>query len=175
MLRKPSRRNYRYQFKRPNLIPVLDAVFIFIFFLLLSANFMSLYEINSNVPIVSSSPPPKTKKKPLNLGLKIYKNKLKVLSGVPQKTIKTIKNINDKYDLTTLHDFLIGIKKRNLHEKTIIFEPVTNLEYEILVMIMDSVRMLQNTDPSLFIKDKDQQDRKIFTLFDDIVFANIKS
>ena len=175
MLRKPSRRNYKYKFQRPNLIPVLDAVFIFIFFLLLSANFMSLFEINSNVPIVSSSPPPKKKKKPLNLTLKIYKNKMKVLTGIPLRTVKSIKNINNKYDLTTLHDLLISIKRKNIREKTIILEPLTNVEYEVLVMIMDSVRILQNTDPSLFIKDKDNQDRKVFSLFDDIVFGNIKS
>ena len=37
---KPSRKNYKYEFKRPNLIPILDAVFIFIFFLLLSPTFL---------------------------------------------------------------------------------------------------------------------------------------
>ena len=94
---------------------------------------------------------------------------------MPQRTVKSIKNINDKYDLTTLHDLLISIKRKNIREKTIIIEPLTNVEYEILVMIMDSVRILQNTDPSLFIKDKDNQDRKVISLFDDIVFGNIKS
>ena len=78
MLRKPSRKNYKYEFKRPNLIPILDAVFIFIFFLLLSANFLQVYEINSNVPTVSSSPPPKNQK-PINLGIKIYEKKNKYL------------------------------------------------------------------------------------------------
>ena len=73
MLRKPSRKNFKYKFQRPNLIPVLDAVFIFIFFLSLSADFVNLFEINSNVPIVSSAPPSKTI--PLNLTLKVTNNK----------------------------------------------------------------------------------------------------
>ena len=105
----------------------------------------------------------------------VYTNKIKVLSGIPQKTIKSIKNIKGKYNLTVLHDLLINLIKKNLHENTIIIEPIANIEYEALVLIMDSVRILYNTDPALFTKDKENQDKKVLTLFDDIVFGNIKS
>ena len=37
---------------KPNLIPIMDAVFIFIFFLLMSAQFIDIYEINSDAPAV---------------------------------------------------------------------------------------------------------------------------
>ena len=174
MLRKPSRKNYKYEFKRPNLIPILDAVFIFIFFLLLSANFLKVYEINSNVPTVSVQTPPKNKK-PLNLGLKIYENKINTYTGVPWKKLKTIKKINGEYNLNLLHDYIIAVKRKNLNERTITLEPKNSIEYEQLVKIMDSVRTIRNTDPSFYIKTKDGMDQKIEILFDDIIFGNIKS
>lgn len=174
MLRKPSRKNYKYEFKRPNLIPILDAVFIFIFFLLLSANFLNVYEINSNVPTVSSAPPPKNKK-PLNLGLKIENNRIKIYTGVPWKLLKTINNRDGKYNLNLLHDYLIAVKKKNLGERTITLEPRDTVEYESLVKIMDTVRIFKTTDPSFYIKTKDGMDQKVEALFDDIIFGNIKS
>jgi biopolymer transport protein ExbD len=174
VLRKPSRKNYKYEFKRPNLIPILDAVFIFIFFLLLSANFLQVYEINSNVPTVSSAPPPKNLK-PINLGLKIYEKKINIYTGIPWKLLKTIKSKNGEYNLSLLHDYLIAVKRKNLSERTITLEPKDTIEYESLVKIMDTVRIFRTTDPSLYIKTKDGMDQKVEILFDDIIFGNTKS
>jgi len=174
LLKKPSRKNYKYEFKRPNLIPILDAVFIFIFFLLLSANFLKVYEINSNVPTISSLPPKKNQK-PLNLGLKIQNNKIRIYTGVPWKLLKTINKKNGKYDLNLLHDYLIAIKRKNLRERTITLEPRDSIEYFQIVKIMDAVRLFRNTDPSLYIKTKDGLDQKVEILFDDIIFGNIRS
>ena len=174
MLRKPSRKNYKYEYKRPNLIPILDAVFIFIFFLLLSANFLKVYEINSNVPTVSSTPPKKNEK-PLNLGIRINRNSISIYTGIPWKKLKTINKKDGKYDLNLLHDYLIAVKKKNLSERTITLEPVNTIDYETIVKIMDSVRIFKTTDPSLYIKTKDGMDQKVEALFDDIIFGNIKS
>ena len=49
---------------KPNLIPILDAVFIFIFFLLISAQFIDVYEINSDAPAVVTVDRKIDKKKP---------------------------------------------------------------------------------------------------------------
>ncbi|MBC98168.1 MAG: hypothetical protein CME63_10485 [Halobacteriovoraceae bacterium] len=89
MLRAPSRRKRKEPVKRLNLIPILDAVFIFIFFLLMSANFIKIYEVQSDVPIVSSAPP-KSNKKPLALTLKVTGAGLKLYTGVPSKLVKRI-------------------------------------------------------------------------------------
>ena len=176
MLKKPSRRNYKYEFKRPNLIPVLDAVFIFIFFLLLSADFINVFEINSNAPIISNSPPPKNKKIPLNLTLSITNNRLILKKGNPLRVVKVINKDGPEFNLYGLHQELIKIKKRNPEERTIIFEPRSNVAYDIIVKVMDEVRLLRNTDESIYIKDKKtRQDKKINYLFDDIIFGNIRS
>jgi biopolymer transport protein ExbD len=176
MYRVPSRRKRKTETEKPNLTPILDAVFIFIFFLLMSANFLKVYEIPSDVPIISASSPPKSKKKPLALTLKVYANSLRVYTGVPSRLVKSIgKNAEGKYDLETLHNFLIQIKRKNLSEKTIILEPRIDIAYEELVKIMDSSRELKKTDPALYRKGKDGVQEKVKFLFGNIVFGNIQS
>lgn len=172
----PTSRRKIKKDERLNLIPILDAVFIFIFFLLMSAQFIKIFEIGSDVPMISNSPPPKEQKKPLALTLEIFKEQLTVKTGVPSITVKTIKNIADKeYDLLSLHDFLIQLKKNNLNEESIIFEPKIDLTYEEIIKIMDSVRMFKNTDEAVYKKDKDGIDIKVKMLFHKIIFGNILS
>ena len=62
--RTPTSRRTKKKKQGLNLIPILDAIFILIFFLLMSAQFVKIYEIGSDVPIVSDQEPPKDKKKP---------------------------------------------------------------------------------------------------------------
>ncbi len=174
--RKPTSRHRKKQEQGLNLVPILDAVFILIFFLLMSAQFVKIYEIGSDVPIISQSEPPKDKKKPLALTLTITRKGFKLASGVPSKTIKSISKTQDgKYDLNRLHDYLLTIKKRHINEETIVFEPVVDLTYEEIIKIMDAVRMLKNTDDSLYKKDKDGIDVQLKTLFSKIMFGNLMS
>lgn len=174
--KKPTNRHRKKEDKGLNLVPILDAVFILIFFLLMSAQFVKIYEIGSDVPIISNSEPPKDKKKPLALTLTIDKRGFEIATGVPSRKIKSIsKNQDGNYDLNTLHDFLIDIKKNNINEETIVFEPVIDLTYEEIVKIMDAVRVLKKTDESLYIKDRDGVDMQIKTLFNRIMFGNLMS
>jgi biopolymer transport protein ExbD len=175
MYRVPSRKKKRHTASKINLIPILDAVFIFIFFLLTSANFIKIFEISSDVPIISEKQPPKNKKKPLALTLKIYPQAITLSTGVPSIVRYKIGKINGKYDLKKLHTTLINIKQRNKKENTVILEPIANLDYEELVTVMDSIRMLDKTDPSFYSKDKDGVDKKEESLFSNIIFGNIQT
>ena len=159
-----------------NLIPILDVVFIFIFFLLMSTQFVKIYEISSDIPIVSNEPPPKNQKKQLALTVTIKKNAIVVTSGLPVNTTRVFKKINkDDYDLDSLHNYLLKVKRRNIKEETVILEPVTDLTYESIVKIMDSIRKVNNTDEPLFKKDKDGIDVQVKKLFHNIIFGNIMS
>lgn len=175
MYRTPSSKRRGKDVERINLVPILDAVFILIFFLLMSADFLNLFEISSDVPIVSSQPP-KQDEKPLALTLKVDSTGISVQTGVPANTVKRIgKNNEGKYDLVQLHEFLIQMKKQHPKEDSIILEPVVNLPYEEIVEIMDSARTLRATDEDIYVKDKDGVDKKLNILFKEVIFANILS
>lgn len=175
MYRAPSRRKTKKEFVKPNLIPILDAVFIFIFFLLMSANFVKIYEIPSEVPIISDAEPPKDQK-PLALTLKVNASYIEVLTGVPSRSYTRVGKAADGfYDLEKLHSVLLDLKNKNLKEVTAILEPIVDLSYEDIVKIMDATRELRNTDPALFAKDKDGVEMRLKALFPKIIFGNIQS
>ncbi|OUR98921.1 hypothetical protein A9Q84_05785 [Halobacteriovorax marinus] len=176
MYRSPSRRTQKSKTIKPNLIPILDAVFIFIFFLLMSSRFLNIYEIQSDVPIISTKVPPKSKKPPLALTLRILSSRIQILTGVPGKVRRSIgKNSDGDYDLEALRTYLIRLKKKHTNEKSIVLEPVVDLNYEDIIKIMDSVRTLKKTDPDIWTKSKDGLDERIKELFSNIVFGNIQS
>lgn len=176
MYKKPSRKRKSKQMERLNLIPILDAIFIFIFFLLMSSNFVKLHEIRSDVPIISNRQPPKSKRKNLNLTLKIFASKLTLHKGVREKLFKTIPKKDGGYNLYQLRESLITLKKSYKQEETIIFMPKSDINYEQLVQIMDAVRDLKDTDPEIWYKDKKtNEDTKVTKLFNNIIFGDTQS
>jgi biopolymer transport protein ExbD len=179
MYTTPSgRRKSKFIEKKLNLVPILDSVFILIFFLLLSASFLKIYEINSNVPIISSAPPPKNKKPPLALTLEIKLKKLIVLTGeAPQTVIKTFdwEEQKETFPLEEIHSFIIDLKKKHPDDFTAILEPDLEVNFDNIVKIMDAIRLVKKTDDTIWKKDKDGVDTKVETLFDDIIFGNITS
>lgn len=176
MYRTPSSRKRKKNNERINLIPILDSVFIFIFFLLMSANFLKVFEIQSDVPTVSDAPPPKTNEKPLALTIQINKDNLTISTGIPARVVKVLKNPTPEvYDLNGLHDYLVNLKKDHLKENTAILEPKFDVEYDKLINIMDSIRLFRDTDEAMFMQDKDGVSKKIEMLFGNIVFGNIMS
>lgn len=176
MIKLPSSRRKKKADEKLNLVPIMDAVFIFIFFLLMSANFVKIFEISSDVPIVSDQEPPKPKKDPLALTITIEDKGIVLSKGIPSREFKTIPKLGDgKYDLDLLHTTIVELKKANLDEESVILEPIADLTYEDIVGIMDAVRLLRNTDEAIFKKNKDGIDEKIKLLFPQILFGNLMS
>jgi biopolymer transport protein ExbD len=176
MIRIPSTRKRAKSEERLNLVPIMDSVFIFIFFLLMSASFLKIYEISSDVPIVSDAEPPKDQKDPLALTLTVETNEMILSRGVPSKAFKTFKRQADgQFDYEELHNVLISVKKQHLDENTIIFEPVGDVTYDEIVKIMDAVRMLHRTDEAIFKRNKEGLDEKVKELFSKIIFSNLMS
>ena len=174
MYKKPSKRKKKVIPGKPNLTPLLDAIFIFIFFLLFSSDLKQIFEIPIDVPIISESDNKESEDEPLGLTLQLKKSSLTLLSGSPLKKIKDIKNKEgNEYDLEELHKTLISIKKENKKEKTIIIDPLFNLEYENLIKILDNIRYFRNTDESIYINDKENGEIKIKELFNKIIFEKV--
>lgn len=176
MIQKPSARRKKRVEEKLNLVPIMDSVFIFIFFLLMSANFIKIMEVGSDVPIISDQEPPKKEKDPLALSLKIEEKELVLTKGINAQVVKKFTRLEDgQYAFEDLHQTLIAIKKNNIDEETIILEPNFDISYEELVKVMDAVRMLEKTDEALYKKDKDGLDVKLKTLFAKIIFGSLLS
>lgn len=147
--------------ERLNLIPILDAIFIFIFFLLMSAQFIDVYEIGSDAPaiqMVKQEDP----KKPLNLRVKIYSKKLVVTTGPENTIFKTLKKKDAAYPVEELNKILAGLKKENMKEESVILAPQKNISYKHIVRIIDKVR---------YFKEKDKQGQPV-KMFDQIMFES---
>lgn len=176
MLKVPTSRKRRKPEEKLNLVPIMDAIFIFIFFLLMSSTFLRIYEIGSDVPIVSDAEPPKDQKDPLALTLTAETNEITLARGLPSRSFKKFKRQpNGEFNYEEIHSVLIDLKKDHLDENTIIFEPVGDLTYDEIVKIMDAVRVLNKTDEAIFKKNKDGIDEKIKDLFSKIIFSNLMS
>lgn len=176
MLRVPTSRLRKKPEEKLNLVPIMDSVFIFIFFLLMSASFLKIYEIGSPIPIVSDKEPLKDEKDPLALSMILDTNEITLLRGVPQKVIQKFKkNPAGEFNYEEIHQVMINLKKSNLTEDTILFEPVGDLTYDELVKVMDAVRVLNKMDEAIFKPNKEGIDEKVKELFNKIIFSNLMS
>jgi biopolymer transport protein ExbD len=176
MLRIPTSRKRKKPEEKLNLVPIMDSIFIFIFFLLMSASFLKIYEIGSPIPIVSDEEPPKDKKDPLALTLIADTNELVLSSGVPSSPIRKFpRGVDGEFNYEELHSVIVDLKKKYIDEDSIIFEPMGDLTYEELVKIMDAVRMLKRTDDAIFKTNKEGIDEKVKDLFSKIIFSNLMS
>lgn len=173
-MRIPSRKKSRGETANINLIPILDAVFIFIFFLLMSTKYIKIFEIQSYVPRYSSNISVKKKKPPLSLVLMATSRGLTLYSGNNAEKLKYFPKNGLKYAHDALHNFLVLLKLQHTDERSIVFEPRDNVSYEDLISIMDSVRTLRSTDPSIYTKDSAGLEVKVDVLFNDIIFGNIQ-
>jgi len=136
-----------------NLVPILDSVFIFIFFLLMSAQFVDVYEIGSSLPMLKESAEVKDTKDPLNLTLLISKEKIVVQTGLRSIASKTFKS-EEKVELK---NYLTELKRKNPTENTMILKTDPKVPFHNLVAVIDS------TQNSVENKNK---------LFEQIVFDN---
>jgi biopolymer transport protein ExbD len=175
MIRTPSSRRKKKTEEKLNLIPIMDSVFIFIFFLLMSSQFIKIMEIGSDVPIVSEAEPPKNKN-PLALVLKVMPEEIILTKGLNASLVGKYPRLETgDYDLEKLHSNLLELKKTDLNEESIVIEPHQQIGYEDLIKVMDAVRIIEKTDEALFKKGKDGLDERIKNLFHKIIFGNINS
>ena len=139
--------------ERLNLVPILDAVFIFIFFLLMSAQFVDVYEIGSSIPMTKEAIDQKEEKDPLNLTLEITKESVVVKSGLRSPISRSFASTQTK----EIKDYLVELKRQNPKENTMILKTDPKVPFQNLVSLIDS------TQP-----DRDRKEK----LFEQIVFDN---
>lgn len=138
-----------HKIKKPeklNLVPILDSVFIFIFFLLMSAQFVDVYEIGSSVPMTQEATEKKDDKDPLNLTLMISKEQIVVKTGLRKPVSRAFASTQD----IEMKDYLTELKKQNPKENTIILKSDPKVPFQRLVAIIDYTQLTKDSKEKLF-------------------------
>jgi biopolymer transport protein ExbD len=128
-----------------NLVPILDSVFIFIFFLLMSAQFVDVYEIGSSLPMTKETTE-KQDKDPLNLTLEVTKEQIVVKTGLKNQRTRTFASV-EKVELKT---YLTDLKRANPTENTMILKADPKVPFQHLVSVIDSTQMSKESKEKLF-------------------------
>lgn len=138
-----------HKLKKPeklNLVPILDSVFIFIFFLLMSAQFVDVYEIGSSVPMMKEASTDKQDKDPLNLTLEVTKTQIVVKTGLKSPRSRTFASEQTK----EMKDYLVELKKQNPKENTMILKADPKISFQNLVTVIDSTQNPKDMKSPLF-------------------------
>jgi biopolymer transport protein ExbD len=130
-----------------NLVPILDSVFIFIFFLLMSAQFIDVFEIGSSLPMLKESKEDKKEKDPLNLTLEITKTQIVVKTGLKNQRSRTFASEQK----AEMKQYLTELKKRHPDENTMILKADPKIPFQQLVSVIDSTQgRKEKQEPKLF-------------------------
>lgn len=135
-----------------NLVPILDSVFIFIFFLLMSAQFVDVYEIGSSLPMTQEIEDKKDKD-PLNLTLEVSKDAVVVKTGIKNPRSRSFAST----EAPELTKYLRELKATNPKENTMIVKADPKISFQHLITFID------NTQGDRLKKEK---------IFEQIVFDN---
>ncbi|MGH1469516.1 MAG: biopolymer transporter ExbD [Bdellovibrionales bacterium] len=152
------------ELEKLNLVPIMDAVFIFIFFLLFSAQFIKIFEIETAAPIVSEVPEDvKLDKDPLNLIVKVYNRKIELVTGVDQKIESTYFKNDPKYP-EKIKDNVLKLRLSHPVEDHIVISPLSDIEYDEIIQVIDMVQTLPKGKVfKVKVKEKTKVLKKIFT------------
>ncbi|MBY0518785.1 MAG: biopolymer transporter ExbD [Bacteriovoracaceae bacterium] len=139
----------RHAMKKPekiNLVPIMDAVFIFIFFLLMSAQFVNVYEIGSSVPMVREVREDKVKKDPLNLVIEVFPNEVIVKKG---KDGVKVGSYSDT-EWPKLRSVLADLKSKHPDERVAMLRPQGKVAFHRLVKVIDHAKENPGTKSKMF-------------------------
>ena len=127
-----------------NLIPILDAIFIFIFFLLMSAEFVQLVEISINKTTVRND---LNKKEGLSLNLFLGEKDVVIETEKNGKKDRTkIKGLVGENKFEEVYKKIIEIKRKNIKERKVTIIPNRKVKYEKIIRIMEVVRTIKKED-----------------------------
>lgn len=138
-----------HKMKKPeklNLVPILDSVFIFIFFLLMSAQFVDVYEIGSSVPMTKEAKEEKQEKDPLNLTVEVTKESIIVKTGLRNPRSKTFEVGAQEQ----IKDYLTDLKRTNPKENTMILKADPKISFQHLVTVIDTTQTGNDKKSKLF-------------------------
>jgi biopolymer transport protein ExbD len=177
VLKRPSsRRKGQSEQIALNLVPIIDTMVTLIGFILFTTSFLTIVAIESPFPQTSTQElEQKLKEKPLQLTLSLREKEAEIWSPFEKIKSKIIPNISPgQPDIKLIHDALIDIKKQFPQETHVVMVPMAGMNYDLLITLMDSMRMVDPTDPPIIAKnEKTGVDEQTKTLFPDVIFGNL--
>ena len=179
MLNRPSsRRKSHSEGIELNLVPILDTMVTLIGFLLFTTSFLAIVSIESPIPgRAPDDPNKKPDEKPLQLTVELNSKSIEIYSYSEKFPRKSLPNTAEgKVDLKSLHETIIEVKKRFPAEENIVLTPSEGIAYESMISVMDAVRELETTDPSIYRKNATTGvDEVVKNLFPKVLFGNLQA
>mgnify|MGYP001558703406 CR=1 FL=1 len=177
MLSRPTnRRRSKTEQIALNLVPILDAMVTLISFLLFTMSFLSLSSIETPFPESSAAKnEQKLKEKPLQLTVSLREGDVQIWSPFNKIPTQVVPNdAEGKPNTLLIHEALIQIKERFPDENSVVIAPHAGMNYDLLVQVMDALRVLEPTDPALFRKNPATGiDEPLKMLFPHLIFGNL--
>ena len=138
-----------HKMKKPeklNLVPILDSVFIFIFFLLMSAQFVDVFEIGSSLPMTKEASDKPDEKDPLNLTVEISKENIVVRTGLRNPQTRTFASTSE----AEMTDYLTELKRKHPKENTMILKADPKIPFQRLITVIDYTQIGKDKKEKLF-------------------------
>ena len=123
-----------------NIIPLMDVIFIFIFFLLMSVQFFEYFQITSSNPVTKTPQqvPQEEDKKPKQFKVQVSKDSVEFTEGMEENVVA--KFSTDPADVKRFREFMRKIKTDNPDENAMIIKPYRDISFERIVSVIDSVQ-----------------------------------
>jgi len=139
----PSARRKKLKADGLNLTPILDVVFVLIFFLLFSVQLLRIYEIGSDLPIYQepSESNPLQKKKKFELKVYISNKYIRFHNALNRKELDKFEVEWDNKEFEKKVELKIQeIKNDHPTERRVVVKTHKNVLYNNLITIMDKLR-----------------------------------
>jgi biopolymer transport protein ExbD len=135
----------------------LNLMVVLVPFLLITAVFSRLTIVELNLPSAAASAA--SERDRFRVEVIVREAGIEITNG--RNVIATIPKVEDEYDLATLSDFLVSLKKDHPdHEDaSVLMEPY--IPYDYLIRVMDVVRTVE-------IPAEDENEYQLFALFPDV-------
>jgi biopolymer transport protein ExbD len=143
MYTAPSSKRKKRFFTPLNLIPILDVVFILIFFLLASSQLLRTFEIGSDLPIYKFTEEIPKDESEFQLRVVISNDKI-ILQNTKKKENLSIIEVTswDKPEifLEELNQKIIAIKNNYPGESRVLIKASKKINYQSLIFVLDKIR-----------------------------------
>ena len=176
MLGRPSQRRKKENHTVAlNLVPMLDAIVSVIAFLLISMSFIHLVQIDSPIPFSATQEETESDKDPLQLTVTLNEDETIIWSPFEKIRRTGIDHTSDGVpDVYQIHERIVEIKKDFPNETQVVLMPQGGTSYDMLVSVIDSVRLVQKSDPPIYVKNEQGVDQMVQYLFPKVVFGNLR-